>query len=309
VAVVGWIGNKWVGIEGMIEATLKQDLAGKVMVVTGANSGIGFVAAKDFAARGASLGIVCRNQEKGAKALELLKRESGNEAIELFLADLSSLAETKKLAEALLARYPAIDVLVNNAGGAHGKHQLTPEGFELTLVSNHLSNVLLTTALLPSLEKAASTALVRIVFTSSLGHKNSPLDFDDLNLMEGFSTLKAYGRSKLMNLLTAQALHRRFGANNIAVSSFHPGAVRTAIWSKGGAVARVLGFLMYPFMRSEAKGAETLIWLATSSEDGAKAPQGRYFVDKRPAQTASFVTDEAGEQLYQESLRLINPWL
>jgi NAD(P)-dependent dehydrogenase (short-subunit alcohol dehydrogenase family) len=293
----------------MAEAVLNQDLAGKVVIVTGANSGIGLVAARDFAARGASLGIVCRNQQKGLWALDLLKRESGNETIQLFIADLSSLAETKKLAVALTAQYPAIDVLTNNAGGANGSHQLTPEGFELTFVSNHLSSFLLTTALMPCLEKAASKALVRIVFTSSLGHKNSPLDFNDLNLMQGYSTLKAYGRSKLMNLLTAQALHRRFGANNIAASSFHPGAVRTAIWSKGGAVSRVLGLLMYPFMRSEDKGAETLIWLAASSDEAALKPQGRYFVDKLPAATAPFATEEAGERLYQESSRLITPWL
>jgi NAD(P)-dependent dehydrogenase (short-subunit alcohol dehydrogenase family) len=287
----------------------EHDLAGKVIVVTGANSGIGFVASRNFAARGAELGIVCRNQEKGRRALELLKQESGNPKIQLFLADLSSLEETRKLASAIAAQYPAIHVLVNNAGGANPKRELTSEGFELTFVSNHLSNFLLTTALMPCLVRAASASRVRVVFTSSLGHKNSPLDFTDFNLAKGYSTLKAYGRSKLMNLLTAGALERRFGDSNMAFSSFHPGAVRTAIWSKGGALSRVLGFVMYPFMRSESKGAETLIWLATASDDAAENPQGRYFFDKKPAKIAAFATVEAGERLYQESNKLIAPWL
>ena len=103
----------------------EHDLAGKVIVVTGANSGIGFVASRNFAARGAELGIVCRNQEKGRRALELLKQESGNPKIQLFLADLSSLEETRKLASAIAAKYPAIHVLVNNAGGANPKRELT----------------------------------------------------------------------------------------------------------------------------------------------------------------------------------------
>ncbi len=287
----------------------EQDLAGKVIVVTGANSGIGLVACKNFAARGAELAIVCRSAEKGRKTLELLKQGSGNTAIQLFLADLSSLSETKKLASALGAQYPAIHVLVNNAGGANAKRQLTSEGFELTLVSNHLSNFLLTTALMPCLVRAASDCRVRVVFTSSLGHKNSPIDFADFNLSKGYSTLKAYGRSKLMNLLTASALERRFGDSNMVFSSFHPGAVRTAIWSKGGALSRVLGILLYPFMRSESKGAETLIWLATSSDEAAVHAQGRYFVDKQPAEIASFATIEAGERLYLESTKLVTPWL
>ncbi|MFT4863692.1 MAG: NAD(P)-dependent dehydrogenase (short-subunit alcohol dehydrogenase family) [Pseudohongiellaceae bacterium] len=293
----------------MARVTIEQDLAGKVVVVTGANSGIGLVASKNFAARGASLAIVCRSEERGHWALDLLKRESGNIAIELFLADLSSLAATKALAGELKARHSAIHILVNNAGGANAGHQLTTEGFELTFVSNHLSNFLLTETLLPCIERAASESLARIVFTSSLGHKNSPLDFADLNLEHGYSTLKAYGRSKLMNLLTAQTLHRRLGASNVAVSSFHPGAVRTAIWSKGGAVPRILGFVMYPFMRSEEKGAETLIWLATSQDEEALSPGGNYFFDKAPAKTAPFANEEAGERLYQESLKLIQPWL
>lgn len=292
----------------MADSVSKLDFAGKVVVVTGANSGLGFVACRYFAARGATLAIVCRNAEKGRIALDTLKQESGNHSIQLFLADLSSLAETKVLAESLAAEYPAIDILLNNAGGVNSRHQLTHEGFELTFVSNHLSNFLLTHALMPCLERAASKSRVRVVFTSSLGHTNSPLDFSDLNLMKGYTALKAYGRSKLMNLLTAQALHRRYGSNNIAFSSFHPGVVRTGIWAKGGTLARVVGFLMSPFMRDEDKGAETLIWLAASNDSAASSPEGGYFVDMRPAKIASFATEEAGERLYQESMQLISPW-
>ncbi len=287
---------------------MKPDLTGKVIVVTGANSGIGFVACKEFAQRGATLALVCRDRQKGLHAQELLQKLAVNEKPKLFLADLSSLAETQRVAAQLLEQYDAIDVLLNNAGGANEHHQLSPEGFEITFVSNHLSGFLLTLLLLPRIAKAAQTARARIVFSSSLGHKNSPLDFDDLNLLKNYGTLKAYGRSKLMNLLTAMALHDRYGQENIAVSSFHPGAVRTAIWRKGGWLSRLIGIIIYPFMRSENKGAETLIWLAAANDELALSPNGRYFMDKKPAQVADFATAEAAQRLYEVSSQLVEPW-
>jgi len=282
-----------------------QDLTGKYFVVTGANSGIGREAAEEFARRGAQVALVCRSQERGRHALESIRQRSGNANVRLFIANFSSLDSVAAVARELLAAYPVIDVLCNNAGGANGRRELTDEGFERTLVTNHLSGFLLTRQLLPALLAAAENGQARVVFTSSLGHKNSPLNFSDLNLETGYSTLKAYGRSKLMNLLTARELQQRYGERGIVASSFHPGAVRTPIWSKGGALASLLGVLMYPFMRSVEKGADTIIWLASSEDPAARQANGQYFFDRHTADTASFATDEAASRLWEVSEQMV----
>jgi retinol dehydrogenase-14 len=288
---------------------LSQDLSAKVIVVTGANSGIGYEACKNFASRGASLAMVCRSEEKGQSALENIKGLSSNASIRLFIADFSSLESVARVARELVMAYPAIDVLCNNAGGANGQRIVTKEGFETTLVVNHLSGFLLTKLLMPAILNAGKAEPARVVFTSSLGHKNSPLDFDDLNLEKAYGSIKAYGRSKLMNLLTARSLDQKYRGNNVIVSSFHPGAVRTAIWSKGGALAKVLGFVMYPFMWSIEKGTDTFIWLASSNDEEVKNANGKYFYDRGTPVLPEFATDAVSEQLWQVSEGLVEPWV
>lgn len=292
----------------MKHSDLDNDLTGKVIVVTGANSGIGFEACLNFAKRGAVLGLVCRDQVRGQQALERIRSESGNREIQLFIADFCSMASVDSVSNDILAAYKVIDVLCNNAGAANSSHTLTQDGFETTFAANHLSGFLLTIRLLPALLAAPSKAS-RVVFTSSLGHKNSPLDFSDLNLNEGYGTLKAYGRSKLMNLLTARTLDKQYRAQGLLVSSFHPGTVRTAIWSKGGALAKFLGIVMYPFMWNAAKGADTLVWLASSNDADALKAEGKYFFDRRSPKIAEFATDEAAETLWNRSEQLLVPWL
>lgn len=286
----------------------EQDLGGKTYVVTGANSGIGQEAAEDFARRGAQVALVCRSQERGRHALESIRQHSGNPNVRLFIADFSSLSSVAAVSRELLAAYPVIDVLCNNAGGANGHRQVTEEGFEKTFATNHLSSFLLTRQLLPALLAAAEQDEARVVFTSSLGHKNSPLDFDNLNLEKGYSTLKAYGRSKLMNLLTARELQRRYGEQGIIASSFHPGAVRTAIWGKGGLLAATLGMVMYPFMRSVEQGADTLIWLASSRDADARQANGHYYFDRRRPSIAEFASDDDAARLWQVSEELVAPF-
>ncbi len=283
-----------------------QDLSDKVYVVTGANSGIGFAAAKDFSRRGATTVLLCRNQERGEKALAEIKRHSGNDNLKLVLADFSSLADVSRAGKEILAEFPVIDVLCNNAGGTNSARVVTKEGFELSLVTNHLSGFLLTMLLLPAVRK--SKALARIVFTSSLSHKDSPLDFDNLNLDAAYSAMRAYGRSKLMNLLSARELQKRYAAENIVASSFHPGAVRTAIWSKGGTLFRVLGFLIYPFMLSIREGADTLIWLASSNDEASVNAGGNYFVKRQKGEVAIFASDEAAEKLWRISEELVRSY-
>lgn len=312
---VGMTNFLWVGLKAkkgvmkIVTKSQEQDLKGKTIVVTGANSGIGFEACYDFAQRGAEIALVCRDEERGKSALERLKHATGNQSLRLFIADFSSMSQIVGLATELLANYPRIHVLCNNAGGANPRQIVTEQGFELTLVSNHLSGFLLTKLLLGVLRSDNENEASRVVFTSSLGHKNSAIDFDDLNLNKGYGTLRAYGRSKLMNLLSARAFHSRHGKENIVFSSFHPGTVRTPIWSKGGLLASILGFFMYPFMWTAKKGADTLIWLATSSDSEAVGAGGRYFFNRKRGAVADFATDDAADALWVKSEALLADWL
>lgn len=288
---------------------MNQDfLKGKQYVVSGANSGIGFVAAMRFADLGANVALLCRNEQRGRRAVADIIAATGNKNISLYLADFSSLASVSAAADQLLRDMPRIDVLCNNAGGANGSRTEGVEGFETTLVSNHLSGFLLTKKLMPALVAAAELDLVRIVFTSSYGHFNSALDFDDLGLEQDYSTLRAYGRSKLMNLLCARELQSRLAGMNIVTSSFHPGTVRTPIWRKGGFAARLLGLIMYPLMISLAKGSDTFIWLASSDDVASREANGQYFYKRQVAPTAKFATDEAAERLWQVSEELVAPY-
>ncbi|MCP5347453.1 MAG: SDR family NAD(P)-dependent oxidoreductase [Gammaproteobacteria bacterium] len=287
----------------------EQDLLDKVFVVTGANSGIGFESARDFAARGATVVILCRNEGRGRAAVEAVRSATGNDRVQLYLADFSSLASVARAGRNLRRDFPRIDVLCNNAGAANAQRQVTDEGFELTFAANHLGGFLLTQLLLPSLLNAAGQDHARIVFTSSLGHKSGPLDFDDLNMSKGYRGLKAYGRSKLMNLLTARELDRRYRDQGIVASSFHPGAVRTPIWSKGGVVGRLLGAVFYPFMISVEKGADTMIWLAASADEGARHAEGHYYFKRERASIAPFATDEAATRLWEVSMELVQVYL
>lgn len=286
----------------------KTTLNGKNYVVTGANSGIGFFAARHFAELGANVALVCRNEQRGRDAVAKIKAATGNENISLYLADFSSLTSVSKMADALARDFPSIDVLCNNAGGANGSRTVSDEGFETTFVSNHLSGFLLTQKLQPSILKAASQGLARIVFTSSYGHFNSALDFNDLGLEKDYSTLKAYGRSKLMNLLTARELQHRLAGKNVVCSSFHPGAVRTPIWNKGGALARLLGVVLYPFMKSVEQGSDTFIWLASSEDAASKGADGNYFYKRKRAEIADFATDKDAKRLWQLSEELVAPF-
>jgi retinol dehydrogenase 14 len=284
------------------------DLANKVYVVTGANSGIGYAAAENFASRGAALALVCRSAERGTAALTRIRVRTGNMNINLFVADFASLASVARVAGEINHTYDKIHVLCNNAGSASASRTLTKDGFETTFAANHLAGFLLTKLLLPKLFIAADQDKARVVFTSSLGHKNSALEFDNLNLEQGYSTLKAYGRSKLMNLLTAKELDKRYGEKKIIASSFHPGAVRTLIWRKSGFLASILGLLMYPFMWSIKKGSDTFIWLASSEDEVVLNAAGNYFFDRKQRSIASFASDEAAEQLWRISEELVQPF-
>ena len=271
-------------------------MKGKCVVLTGGTDGIGAVTARDVVAQGADLVLLCRSMDKGEAVRRSISAATGRDAVELVHCELGDLDSVRAAAAEVLERCQRLDVLVNNAGGAMKRRTTTSQGHELTLAVNHLGPYLLTRLLL---DRVLAAEAPRIVFTSSRGHFHSALDFDDLDLSRGWTIMKAYGRTKLMNLLTAMELHRRHGDQGLAASSMHPGGVRTGIWNKAGLLGRIVGIVGGLFMISSEEGADTLTWLATSPE--AAAPAGQYYYQRKARRKAPFATDEAARRLWDVS--------
>lgn len=208
--------------------TNTPDLTGKVIIVTGANSGIGYEAAREFARKGAQTILACRSVDKAQAALAEIKAEIPNASAEIMPLDLASQRSVHQFAEAFKAQYDRLDVLVNNAGIMMVPYGITEDGFERQLGTNHLGHFALTGLLLDLLLK---TPGARVVNVSSGAHRSGSMDFDNLMFEkgEGYSPMGAYGRSKLANLLFTYELQRRFealGANALATAA-HPGISRT----------------------------------------------------------------------------------
>lgn len=274
-------------------------MTGKRVLVTGATGGIGYETARAIAKEGAELIIVGRNAEKTKTVTEELKTASGNQNISFLLADLSSMAAVRKLAADFLAKYDRLDVLVNNAGGVNMTSEKTVDGFELTFAANHLSYFLLTNLLVPALEKAAPS---RVVCVASEAHRGATIDFDDL-MTQPYSSFKAYGRSKLANILFGRELAKRLEKKRITVNSLHPGVVSTNFFAGKPGIYGVIGKVAGVFMISPEKGAKTSIYLATSPE--VEGVTGKYFdkcKPKIPNQQAQ--DDAAAQRLWVESEKL-----
>jgi NAD(P)-dependent dehydrogenase (short-subunit alcohol dehydrogenase family) len=263
---------------------MAKDLDGKIFLVTGATGGIGRAAALEFAQRGATLTIVGRSKEKGEELSAELKAQCGNEKHELILADMSKLADIRSVADQFLSRHDRLDVLVNNAGGIFMKRETSPDGLEMTFALNHLGYFLLTSRLLELLKKSGT----RVVSTSSGAHQMGKIELDDIARREkGYSGWRAYGDSKLANILFTRELARRLSGSAAVANCVHPGWVNTGF----GAMAKVIEFAAWMMARSPEKGAETLVWLATSPEAGKL--NGEYCHDLQIAKVSSAGRDDA----------------
>jgi retinol dehydrogenase-12 len=273
----------------------------KVCVITGATDGIGKEAAYELALQGAQLLTHGRDPEKGARAVAELKARSANPAIEFIPADFASLADVRRLAAAVMERTPHIDVLINNAGAMFVNRAVTKEGYERTFALNHLAPFLLTHLLLDTLKRAPQA---RIVTTASNAHRGATLDFADLQMTRKYSGMGAYGKSKLANILFTRALAKRLEGAAVTATCLHPGFVRTSIARDMGAVPRSVFRLMSPFIRAPQKGAQTLVYLATSAE--VQSASGGYYFDCKLTQPSSAAQDDqAAEQLWQVSRTLV----
>ncbi|HEX9982463.1 MAG TPA: SDR family NAD(P)-dependent oxidoreductase [Thermoanaerobaculia bacterium] len=251
----------------------------KTIVITGGSSGIGASAARALRAQGHTVVITGRSPETTRLASSI--------GADAYLVDFAKLSDVRAFAEKLLAKYRRIDVLVNNVGGVVNTRQLTVDGHEKTFQVNHLGGFLLTLLLRERLEASNAT----IINTASKAHQmGGRLDFDDLENAKRYSAWNAYGSAKLMNILHAAELNRRF--KGIRAVSFHPGVVATGFAREGSSALKALysGLLAKMFMISPEKGADTLVWLATSTD----WTPGEYYVKRKPGKRSRQSRDVDG---------------
>ena len=278
-----------------------------VSIVTGANSGIGKAIAEQLARLGHEVAIVCRSEERGLAALADLERaateagaaDAGARA-RLFLADLSTQADVRRVAGELSTAYPKIDVLVNNAGLYVPTRRLTPDGLETMFALNHLGYFLLTALLAPRLEAGGGG---RVVSTSSVGHKAGHVDFDDLSCERSFSAMRQYCTTKLENVLFTRELHRRAHARGIVASCFHPGAVASNFAQSEPGAFGALVRLGKIFLRSPERAARTGVLLATAKETSDAG--GKYYANEKARTPSREAQDgDVARKLWDVSERL-----
>lgn len=275
-------------------------MEGKVVVITGATSGIGLVAAEKLAGMGARLVLVAREKARGETTLARLGAIAPGVAHRVHYADLSRLAQMKQVAAEIAGAEPRIDVLINNAGALFGSRQVTEDGLELTFATNHMSYFVLTHGLS---QRLLASAPSRVINTSSDAHERARLHFDDLQSARDYAGFKVYGRSKLCNILFTRELGRRLEGTAVTANCLHPGFVDTRFGDQSGGAFSYLIRLAKAFAISPEKGAETLVYLASSPD--VASVTGQYFYKCRPATPARQAQDDAAaRRLWLESARL-----
>jgi NAD(P)-dependent dehydrogenase (short-subunit alcohol dehydrogenase family) len=274
-------------------------LADKVCVITGATSGIGRVAATRLAQMGARLVLVARDSARAEATLARLRAIAPAAAHRAHLADLSRIAEMKRVAAEIAAAEPRIDLLINNAGALFGARRLTEDGLERSFAVNHLAYFVLTLGLRERLRAAAPA---RVVNTASTMHRVGWLDFDDLQYARFYNGVLAYARSKLCNILFTRELARRWAGTGVTVNCHHPGFVRTRFGNHSGLMAPLV-FVAKAVAIPPAWGARTLVHLATAPE--VADVTGGYFVRcrlTRPSRSAQ--DDDMARRLWDETARI-----
>jgi NAD(P)-dependent dehydrogenase (short-subunit alcohol dehydrogenase family) len=266
-------------------------MRGKTVLITGGTSGIGKATAVALAAMGANVVVVGRNPERGEAALEEIKAQSHNGSVELMLADLSVQNEVRRLAREFLERYDRLDVLANNAGLVQSKRTETPDGIETTLAINHLAPFLLTNLLLETLEQSAPS---RVITVSSEAQRWGNMDFEDMHSRRSYRGFPVYGMTKLANIMFTYELAERLKGTGVTANCLHPGPVGTNFGQNNSGAMTLFFRAFKPFMRSPEQGADTLIWLASSSEVGGVS--GKYFSDRKELEAKKVAYDPAARR-------------
>jgi len=271
-------------------------MKGKVCLVTGANAGIGQATALGLAQLGATVIMVCRSRERGEAARAEIQAQSGNDKVDLLLADLSSQAEIRRLAVEIEARYADLHVLINNAAIIPQQRRETAEHLEMQFAVNHLAYFLLTNLLL---DKLKASAPARIVVVASQVHASGVIDFDDLQARRNYRPSQVYANTKLANVLFTYELARRLKGSGVIANCLHPGVVATNLLND---------YMGVPQGRRDrgietSKGAQTSLYLATSPE--VAGVSGRYFVNREAASSSAVSYDkELAQRLWQVSAEL-----
>ena len=277
------------------EQTDGKSLSGKVVLITGANTGIGLVTARMLAMRGAHVFVACRSADKAQSAIAEIQRTSGNTQVEALSLDLQDFASIRLCAQIFLARGLPLHLLINNAGLA-GAHGLTKSGFELAFGVNHVGHFLLTQLLLDRLK---SSAPARIVTVASKAHYRAPtIDWAAVRQPTRTTAgLHEYGISKLANILFSAELARRLAGTGVTTYSLHPGVVATDVWRE---VPGPLRWLIKLLMISSEKGAATTVYCATSAEAGKES--GLYYDNCKVKKVSALANDSAiALELWQRS--------
>src|ERR671916_1172731 len=274
-------------------------MGGKVALVTGGTSGIGKATAMALAAMGADVVVVGRDRERGEGAAAEIRARTGGK-VDLALADLSSQAEVRALAEEFERRYDRLDVLVNNAGLVQSTRTESPDGLETTLAINHLAPFLLTNLLLDTLKESAPS---RVVTVSSEAERWGNIDFDDLQSKKKYRGFPVYGMTKLANIMFTYELAERLEGTGVTATCMHPGAVNTRFGTNNGGPLTLLFWAFKPFMRTSDQGADTVNYLASSWE--VEGVSGKYYLDRKWIEPQQIALDpEARRKLWEASEEL-----
>jgi len=277
-------------------------MKGKTVLITGASAGIGLQTALELAKQGAEVVIVGRDEGRTAQAVELIKSQTGNQAISYLLADLSSQKDVRKLTQDFKNKYNKLDVLLNNAGAIFLSRKVSVDGYEMSLALNHLNYFLLTDLLLDMVKAGPSG---RIVNVASRAHYGGHVNFDDLQSQHGYNGMKVYGTSKLMNVLFTYELARRLQSTNVTANCLHPGFVASNFAGNNGWFVR-MGMKFMSGRISVEDGAKCSIYLASSPD--VQGVSGKYFnYDLKETRSSDESYDEAeAKRLWDVSEKLVS---
>ena len=263
-------------------------MLGRVCLVTGANSGLGFATATGLARLGATVIMLCRNIDRGSAARDRVRTETGNENVSLVVADLASLDQVRRAAAEIAREHTHLHVLVNNAGIQARRRRVTIDGFEETLTVNHLAPFLLTSLLAPLLRASAPA---RVVTVASRVERMGRIHFDDLQLEHPYGPVRAYAQSKLANIMFTYELAARLAGTGVTANCLHPGYVNTGLMRESPDWMRAL---WRPFLPDADRGAATALYLAAAPN--VATVTGGYFECCRPARSSRRSYDVAARR-------------
>ncbi len=280
---------------------IEMSLQGKICLVTGSTSGIGKVTARELANKGATVVLVSRNRAKGEKTMAEIRRETGNENVDLLVADLSLLQEVHRLAAEFQQKYTHLHILVNNAGGVYSSRTVTSEGLEATFAVNYLAPFLLTELLVETLKASAPA---RIINVSSMAHSRT-IAFDNLQGEKRYVAMSNYGQAKLALILFTYELARRLKGTGVTVNVLHPGLVASNFNNGTKGITHFIAGIVYFFAGiSVEKGAQTTLYLATASQ--VEGVTGKYFANNQEKKSTRSSYDQAlGQRLWKVSEQLV----